>query len=690
MINFFSIFNFFKKIKNVKLQEIYGPILIIIILSTMILPLYPIFLDILFTFNIFFSISVLLVSMFIKSTLEFTSFPTVLLFTTLLRLALNIASTRIILLYGHKGTSSAGNVIKSFGHFLVGNNLTIGIVIFIILVIINFVVITKGAGRIAEVSARFILDGMPGKQMSIDSDLNSGLIQEKEANKRRYNISREADFYGSMDGASKFVRGDAIAGILIMIINILGGLIIGLFQHEMSISKATKVYTLLTVGDGLVAQIPALIISTAAGVIVTRVESNKNISEQIIDDLFSNFHVIFLSGIILGIFGLIPGMPNIIFLLFSFLLFFVSWFLKDKNILLKNKIVKQGIPKNDLEISWKNINLEEYLSINLGSKLINLLNLKNKKNLLKKIFFVRKKYVKKFGFIPPQVKIKYNFNLLDNEYKIFIKGVENGSGKILINKYMAINSKFSKKKLSKLEVKEPVFGLQAFWIKKEMSDYAKKKGYTVVDSSTIIATHLDNLISNNLSELFGLQETQKLLNRVNIEYPQLIEGLIPETFSLTILNKVLRNLLFENISIKDMRTIIETLIEYSFLRKNIEELTNMVRISLGKHIFQKLFSNSKKIYVFGLSLKMENFLFKCLNDKNFLNPYLFKKLVNNVKNIIKKNHSSKNPLVFVVNIKLRYFFFNLLKPIFFNINVLSNLEIPNNKRVIFISLLEIL
>ncbi|CAL4320504.1 flagellar biosynthesis protein FlhA [Buchnera aphidicola] len=679
---FFSLFNILKKNKNLQLKKLLVPFFILIILSMMIIPLRPIILDILFTFNIFLSVLIFLITMFTKNILEFSIFPILLLFTTLFRLSLNIASTRVILLNGYQGENAAGYVIESFGHFLIGNNLIIGIVVFIILMIINYIVITKGAGRIAEVGARFILDGMPGKQISIDSDLNAGLIKKKEAQERRIKISQEADFYGSMDGASKFIRGDAISSILIMIINILGGLIIGIFQYNMNILEASQRYTLLTVGDGLVAQIPALVISTAAGVMITKVDNNKNISDEIINQLFSNINIIFLSGIIIGIFGLLPGMPNFIFLFFISFLFLISFCYQNKNeIFLKSDNSKRK--KDNLNISWDDVPLEDYISIFLGKKIFDLMNGENKEDFLTKIFYVRKKYTNEFGFLPPKVNIQNNNNLLDCEYKIFIKGVESGSGEVFIDKFLAINSHLVKEKLSSQEVRDPVFNFQAFWINKNLINYAIQKKYTVIDSQTVIVTHLDHLISKNISEFFGRQETQELLNKVNLKFPHLIEGLIPEICTLTTLNKVLQNLLLEGIPIKDIRTILETLIENSTLQNNIDDLTNIIRISLGKYIVQKFYLNSQDIYAIGLSSNTEKILLNALKKSVNLRMDFLKKFFKNVQREITNQELMNAPKVIIVHPSLRYFIFRLLRPHFSNVHILSHLEIPNDKKIIF-------
>ncbi|NIH40938.1 MAG: flagellar type III secretion system protein FlhA [Buchnera aphidicola (Periphyllus aceris)] len=688
MINFFSFNNFFKIIRKITLQELSGPFLIIIILSMMIIPLNSFFLDLLFTFNIFISILVLLVSMMTKSILEFTSFPTVLLFTTLLRLSLNIASTRVILLFGHLGEFSAGHVIESFGHFLVGSNFSIGIIVFLILVIINFVVITKGASRIAEVSARFILDGMPGKQMSIDSDLNAGLIKESEAKIRRSYISQEADFYGSMDGASKFVRGDAIAGILIMIINIIGGLVIGLLQHHMNVFQAVKVYTLLTIGDGLVAQIPALIISTAVAVIVTRVDNTKNVSEQMITQLFSNLNIIFLSGFILMIFGLIPGMPHTIFLLFSMFLLLFKLLYKKTSITLIDKTKKNKFKKNKFDLSLNDLSLEDFISISLGNDLLDLINYKNKKNLFDKIFSVRKKYLHEFGFLSPKVNIIHDSNLLSSQYKIFIRGIESASGFVYLKKYLAISSHFSRGELSGKKTTDPIFGLKSYWIKNKYKKLAKNKKYQVMDSLTVISKHFDSLLSINMSDLFSRQDMQNLLNKINVEVPELTENLIPNTFTLTKIKQVFQNLLLEHIPIKDMRTILEVLIENSSYQKNIDELINIVRISLGKSIVQRIFLNKMQIHAIGISVHLEKIFVKSLYKNKIIDSAILTKFVKEAKKSIILLESMKYPVVFIVNHTLRFFIFRLLKTNLFHVNVLSNLEIPNNKKVIFIQLIK--
>ncbi|QCI23256.1 flagellar biosynthesis protein FlhA [Buchnera aphidicola] len=681
--------NILKQLKLIQWQILSGPLLILIILSMMVLPLAPFILDIFFTFNIALSIVILLVSMFTIHTLEFTAFPIILLFSTLLRLALNIASTRIILLYGHIGSHSAGNVIQAFGHFLVGGNFAIGIIVFIILVIINFMVITKGAGRIAEVGARFILDGMPGKQMAIDADLNAGLIREEQAKKRRLEITQEADFYGSMDGASKFVRGDAIAGILIMGINIVGGLIVGVLQHGMLFTKAVEVYTILTIGDGLVAQIPALVISTASGVIVTRVSTDQNVSEQMISQLFYNPKVVLLSGVVLGIFGLVPGMPNIIFLFFTSLLFLLSWLLynnPDKFILLSSKTSKPEF-SNTQDATWNDVQLEDSIGIELGSKLVPMVKEnEGEDNLLYKIRNVRKQCAKEIGFLPPLIHIRNNIYLFHDSYRILIKGIEIGKGIVKCNQFLAIDPENKLDSLSTQETTDPTFNFRAFWIEKHLVNQARLKGYNIVKDSTVISTHLNKIILDNTSKLFGRQEAQQLLDYVGRYFPKLVEDLIPNIISLTTFHKVIKNLLAEHVPIRDMQTILETLIINSASYQNNESmLTSVVRIALQKLIVQKVFKNNE-FKVIGLGIKLENILlqtFQSEHNNGILEPKLYNYFLKELKKAIDNQILLNNPIVLLVNHKLRMHLSQILLKIFPNLIILSNLELEENHEKIY-------
>jgi len=577
------------KFKETQWQVLAGPVLIMTILAMMILPLPTFVLDLFFTFNIVLSIMILLVAMFTQKTLEFSAFPTVLLFSTLLRLALNVASTRVILMEGHTGTGAAGAVVEAFGNFLVGGNFAIGIIVFIILIIINFMVITKGAGRIAEVGARFTLDGMPGKQMAIDADLNAGLIGEDEAKRRRQEVTQEADFYGSMDGASKFVRGDAIAGLMIMVINVLGGLMIGIMQHDMSAGMAAETYTLLTIGDGLVAQIPGLVISTAAGVVVTRVVNEQDVGEQMVSQLFTSPRVIVLSAAVIGLLGLIPGMPNLVFLLFTAALLGIAWWLRGRE---SQQSARAGVAGGSAEekalaeaeaaqvneATWSDVQMEDVLGLEVGYRLIPMVDQQQNGQLLTRVRGIRKKFAQQMGFLPPAVHIRDNLDLSPTSYSILLKGVEIGRGETMPERFMAINPGCAEGDVPGIACVEPTFGLPALWIEEVQRELAQTLGYTVVDPSSVIATHLNHLISIHTDELFGRQEAQQLLDQLTKQSPKLVEDLIPGVITLTTLHKVLQNLLAERISIRDMRTIIDTLAEFATSHSDADELTARVRV----------------------------------------------------------------------------------------------------------------
>ena len=625
-------------LKSTQWQILAGPILILLILSMMVLPLPAFILDLLFTFNIALSIMVLLVAMFTQRTLEFAAFPTILLFTTLLRLALNVASTRIILMEGHTGAAAAGKVVEAFGHFLVGGNFAIGIVVFVILVIINFMVITKGAGRIAEVGARFVLDGMPGKQMAIDADLNAGLIGEDEAKKRRSEVTQEADFYGSMDGASKFVRGDAIAGILIMVINIVGGLLVGVLQHGMSMGHAAESYTLLTIGDGLVAQIPALVISTAAGVIVTRVSTDQDVGEQMVNQLFSNPSVMLLSAAVLGLLGLVPGMPNLVFLLFTAGLLGLAWWIRGR---------EQKAPAEPKPVKMAENN----------------------------------KFAQEMGFLPPVVHIRDNMDLQPARYRILMKGVEIGSGDAYPGRWLAINPGTAAGTLPGEATVDPAFGLNAIWIESALKEQAQIQGYTVVEASTVVATHLNHLISQHAAELFGRQEAQQLLDRVAQEMPKLTEDLVPGVVTLTTLHKVLQNLLDEKVPIRDMRTILETLAEHAPIQSDPHELTAVVRVALGRAITQQWFPGKDEVHVIGLDTPLERLLLQALQGGGGLEPGLADRLLAQTQEALSRQEMLGAPPVLLVNHALRPLLSRFLRRSLPQLVVLSNLELSDNRHI---------
>jgi flagellar biosynthesis protein FlhA len=672
--------------KDTQWKVLAGPILIMLILSMMVLPLPAFILDLLFTFNIALSIMVLLVAMFTQRTLEFAAFPTILLFSTLLRLALNVASTRIILLEGHTGADAAGRVVEAFGHFLVGGNFAIGIVVFIILVIINFMVITKGAGRIAEVGARFVLDGMPGKQMAIDADLNAGLIGEEEAKRRRTEVTQEADFYGSMDGASKFVRGDAIAGILIMVINVIGGLLVGVVQHGMDLGHAGETYTLLTIGDGLVAQIPALVISTAAGVIVTRVGTDQDVGDQMVSQLFSNPRVLMLSGGVIGLLGLVPGMPNFVFLLFTAGLLGLAWWLRGREMKPKTSAEPTSLTKTQetpatVEASWKDVQLEDSLGLEVGYRLIPMVDHLQNGELLGRIRSIRKKVAQEVGFLPPVVHIRDNMDLPPARYRILMKGVEIGSGDAYPGRWMAINPGTAAGSLPGEPTVDPAFGLAAIWIDSALKEQAQIQGFTVVEASTVVATHLNHLIGQYASELFGRQEAQQLLDRVTQEMPKLTEDLVPGVITLTTLHKVLQNLLIERVSIRDMRTIIETLAEHAPVQTDPQELTSVVRVALGRAITQQWFPGNGEVQVIGLDATLERLLLQALQGGGGLEPGLADRLLVQTQGALQQQEMTGAPPVLLVNHPLRALLARFLRRNLPQLVVLSNMELTDNRQI---------
>ncbi|CZZ05931.1 flagellar biosynthesis protein FlhA [Enterobacter hormaechei] len=675
-------------IKETQWQVLAGPVLIMTILAMMILPLPTFVLDLLFTFNIVLAIMILLVAMFTQNTLEFSAFPTVLLFSTLLRLALNVASTRVILMHGHNGADAAGQVIEAFGHFLVGGNFAIGIVVFIILIIINFMVITKGAGRIAEVGARFTLDGMPGKQMAIDADLNAGLIGEEEAKRRRKEVTQEADFYGSMDGASKFVRGDAIAGLLIMAINIIGGLIIGVMQHDMSLSAAGEAYTLLTIGDGLVAQIPGLVISTAAGVVVTRVVNEQDVGEQMVGQLFTSPRVLALSAAVIGLLGLIPGMPNLVFLLFTSSLLGIAWWLRGQEGKAKKTGAAPSAPTRaeaDVaqvnEATWSDVQMEDVLGLEVGYRLIPMVDHEQQGQLLTRVRGIRKKFAQQMGFLPPAVHIRDNLDLPPTHYRILLKGVTSGKGEVQPDRWMAIDPGCAEGEVPGTPCKEPTFGLPALWIDEVHRELAQTLGYTVVDPCSVVATHLNHLISTHTDELFGRQEAQQLLDQLTKQSPKLIEDLIPGVISLTTLHKVLQNLLSERVPIRDMRTIIDTLAEYATPQSDADELTARVRARLSRAITQQWFPGDDDIQIIGLDMSLEQLLVQATQSGSAIEPGIAENLMKQTEQALQHQEALGAPPVLLVNPALRLMLSRYLRRIFPQLAVLSSQEINTQRNV---------
>ncbi len=669
------------------LRTFAGPILIIMILAMMVLPLPPFILDVFFTFNIAVSIIVLMVSLYTKNALDFAVFPTVLLITTLLRLSLNIASTRIVLLEGHTGPDAAGKVIEAFGHFLVGGNYAVGLVVFIILVVINFVVITKGAGRIAEVSARFALDAMPGKQMAIDADMNAGLIGEDEARKRRAEISQEADFYGSMDGASKFVRGDAIAGILIMLITIIGGLIVGVLQHDLELGVAAKNYTLLTIGDGLVGQIPALVISTAAGLVVSRVSTDEDIGEQVLSQLFSRPQVLTITAGIMGIMGLIPGMPNFVFLLIASTLGAIAYFSQQSANTQEIAPVVQEIPSVEkTDASWDDVMPIDTLGLEVGYRLIPLVDKAQQGDLLKRINGIRRKFAQEIGFLPPVVHIRDNLELRPNAYRITLKGSVIGQGESYSGMYLAINPGRVTMQLPGTVTSDPAFGLPAVWIEATLRERAQANGYTVVDASTVVTTHINHLIHSSAAELLGRQELQKLLDHLSSQSPKLIEDLVPKLLPLSAVQKVLHNLLEENVHIRDMRTIIDVLTEHATHTQDATELTAAVRNALGRAIIEQYFPAGAELQVMSMHHELENILIQVMQTGSSqggagIEPGLADTLLKEARAAAQQQEKLGLPIVLLVPSAIRFLLAKFLHRALPQLSVLAHSEIPNTRKI---------
>jgi len=664
------------------LKTLAGPLLIIMILAMMVLPLPPFVLDLFFTFNIAVSIIVLMVSLYTRNPLDFAVFPTILLITTLLRLSLNIASTRVVLLEGHTGPDAAGKVIEAFGHFLVGGNYAVGLVVFIILVVINFVVITKGAGRIAEVSARFTLDAMPGKQMAIDADLNAGLIGEDEARKRRSAISQEADFYGSMDGASKFVPADAIAGILIMLITIIGGLIVGVLQHDLELGAAAKNYTMLTIGDGLVGQIPALIISTAAGLVVSRVTTDQDLGEQVLSQLFNQPQILMITAGILGIMGLIPGMPNFVFLLIASILGGIAYFKKKSMAVQETKpAVVEAPVAEKTDASWDDVAPVDTLGLEVGYRLIPMVDKAQQGDLLKRINGIRRKFAQEIGFLPPVVHIRDNLELRPSAYRITLKGSVMGQGESYPNMYLAINPGRVTMQLPGNVTSDPAFGLPAVWIESSLRETAQINGYTVVDASTVVTTHINHLIHSNAAELLGRQELQKLLDHLTVQSPKLIEDLVPKLLPLSTVQKVLQNLLEESVHIRDMRTIIDVLIDNATRTQDAVELTVFVRNALGRAISEQYFPAGAELQVMSLHHELENILLQVMQTGSGIEPGLADTLLKEAQ--IAASHQEKLglPIVLLVPSSIRQLLAKFLRRVLPQLKVLSHSEIPDTRKI---------
>lgn len=659
------------------------PLLLLVMLAMMMVPLPPLALDVLFTFNIALSIAILLTAIYVARPLDFGSFPSILLVVTLLRLALNIASTRVVLMYGHTGTGAAGSVIEAFGEFVVGGNYAVGIIIFTILVIINFVVVTKGAGRVSEVTARFTLDAMPGKQMAIDADLNAGIIDQDVARTRRREIGEEADFYGSMDGASKFVRGDAIASILILFINIIGGLIIGTAQHGLAVSVAVRNYTLLTIGDGLVAQIPSLLLSTAVAIIVTRVSRAEDMSQQVLAQLFNDPRTLTVTAAVMAILGVIPGMPNFAFLSLAAVAGFAAYRLARRPETVEEPEPDEQQADSELpDLGWDDVNPVDLIGLEVGYRLIPLVDRNRNGALVARIKGVRKKLTEELGFLIPPVHIRDNLDLSPNVYRISLMGVPVGESEIYVDKEMAINPGQIFGSVKGIETKDPAFGLEAYWIEPAQHEEAQMLGYTVVDPATVMATHLSQLLQDHAHELLGHEETQQLLDRLAETAPKLVEELTPKTLPMSVIARVLQNLLEERIPIRNIRRIAETLAEHGTRLQDADQLSAAVRVRLGRSIVQRVVGMQPEMQVLTLEPELERILTESSQDGASLGlePGIIDRLQTSLSEQAQRRELTGDPAVLLVSPKLRPWIAKMMRSIR-NLHVLAYNEVPDDKKI---------
>ncbi|MDH5391621.1 MAG: flagellar biosynthesis protein FlhA [Gammaproteobacteria bacterium] len=673
-----------------------APFLLMAMLSMMVLPMPAIALDIFFTFNIGLSLVVLLVCVYAARPLDFVVFPTVLLIATLLRLSVNVASTRVVLLEGHTGTGAAGSVIEAFGEFVIGGNYAVGLVVFAILVIINFIVVTKGAGRVSEVSARFTLDAMPGKQMAIDADLNSGLIDQETARTRREDVSAEADFYGSMDGASKFVKGDAIAGILILFINVIGGLAIGMVQHDLAAGDAVQFYTLLTIGDGLVAQIPSLLLSSATAIIVTRNSKARDLGQQIVGQLFENTKPLWVTAAILGMLGAIPGMPNTAFLSLALMSALTAYYFDhrtppDETIsgeVLGGSQLPAGSPEQaaeNKELSWDDVKQVDLIGLEVGYGLIPLVDRNQDGMLLSRIKGVRKKLSQDFGFLIQPVHIRDNLDLSPNAYRITLLGVPIGESEIHPEREMAINPGTVYGELQGIKGMDPAFGLEAVWIDGNQRDHAQTLGYTVVDAATVVATHLSQLLQEHAYELIGYEEVQQMLDKLAEGSPKLVEDLVPKTLSLGTIVKVLQSLLKEAVPIRDMRSIAETLADNGARSQDPDELTSYVRVTLGRSIIQNIIGVEAEMPVITLEPALEQLLLESVqsasNGALGIEPGMADRLFKSLEQVTQQQEIKGEASILVVAPPIRSYLSKLVRHAIRGLHVMAYNEIPDNKQI---------
>ena len=691
--------NIRQDMSKIELSGLGIPAIVLLIISMLILPLPSFLLDFLFTFNILLGVTIIMIAINSSKPLDFSAFPTILLIATMLRLGLNVASTRLVLVKGHEGSDAAGKVIEAFGEFVIGGNYVVGFIIFAILMIINFIVVTKGAGRVSEVIARFTLDALPGKQMAIDADLNAGIIDQEIARARREEISQESDFFGSMDGASKFVRGDAIAGMLILVINIIGGLTIGISQHDLSFTDAGRIYVLLTIGDGLVAQIPSLLLSLATAIVVTRVTTSESMTTQASTQLGNPLALIVAGGIII-LLGLVPGMPSFIFLSLGLAAGLTGYYLSknaDKKIeqaATQAAVTTKATDTNKEELDWDDVDQVDLVGLDIGYGLIPLVNPETGGQLLPRVKGVRKKLSAELGFLVQPIRIRDNLDLEPDVYNIVMNGVVRGKGEIKIGQELAINPGQVHGTLEGTPTKEPAFGLDAVWIDPAQRDYARTLGYTVVDPATAIATHLNTLLRNNSSELLSHDETQQLLDKVAERSPKLVEDLVPEKLSLATITKVLQNILDESVSVRDMRTIIEVLATESSRTQDVDELTAAVRPKLGRMIVQGLVDVDDNLPVMTLNPALEQMLNNILQQNGssqglVIEPRLAESLISALAKNTREIEDQGSAAVLVVSPGIRPWLSKFIRHRLSDLTVLSYSEIPDDQAVDVVATIDV-
>jgi len=675
------------------------PAVVLLILALLILPMPALMLDIFFSINIILALLIIMVAINTASPLDFSSFPIVILFATTMRLGLNVASTRLVLLEGHQGGDAAGKVIEAFGQFVIGGNYAVGFIVFAILMIINFIVITKGAGRVSEVIARFTLDALPGKQMAIDADLNAGVIDQDTARDRRAQVSQESDFYGSMDGASKFVRGDAVAGLLILMINLIGGLAIGMLQHDLSFGEASRAYLLLTIGDGLVAQLPALILSLATALIVSRVSTSESAPQQATRQL-GNPIAFAIAGGTLTILGVIPGMPNAVFLMLGIFALTIAFILKrnlskiDKAVEASNVGDDPTSPNELLELDWDDAGQVDVVSIELGYGLISLIDSEHNSSLLQRAKGIRKKMSSDLGFLLPTIRIRDNLDNPPTQYRIVLNGTSRGKGIIEIGRDLAINPGSVYEEIDGIATKDPAFGLDAVWIKTEDKEYAQALGYTVVDAASVIATHMNSILRSNADELMTFDIAQQLIDRIAENSPKLLEDFIPDQLSLSTLVKILQNLLAEGVPLKDMRTILETLSEGTSFSKDSEKLTALVRIKLGRLIIQEISEPDHPLEVMTLEPSLEQLLNDLISNAQSiedvaLEPNLSQSFFSSISEIVEEMEKEEKYPILVVSPTIRSWLARLLKRAKQELSVLSYREIPDDQSIRIVQTIEL-